>query len=409
MRSISKAMIAVMIAAAMCVVPLFVIEDADAADFETIAKGASFKAGSIDDDKFNGFVSEDYKKMLCLYALSAMGVSRTEETHFLEWEFSDITIKNVKDVKISKANEVTSTSSTEAEASAISYEIAFKAKNLLTSVQLFPTVDGTQALYKALGDKNILPANTVIEVNGTVSQDESIISESNFGIVDSGKYVMKSTVKKTYGSTSFDGYFILSEKKVTYENSQKMSYELKSSAEYDDKFAEVTSLTKAFVITTLEQAGATQKLNYKVGDDSGSYGIDYDKNAMQTIVAMMIIPETFGYERGSAGDLGLVFDIEDVAATIVSYVLYDSTDADKALFVDAMLATAYQNNDACVKFLNDNGTTGTEYSDAKSVADSAYSTVSVGGSGGNNIIFYVIIGVLAVAVVALAVLMIKKK
>ena len=43
-----------------------------------------------------------------------------------------------------------------------------------------------------------------------------------------------------------------------------------------------------------------------------------------------------------------------------------------------------------------------------SVADGAYTPVNKDG-GSNNIIFYVIIGVLAVAVVALAVLMIKKK
>ncbi len=70
-----------------------------------------------------------------------------------------------------------------------------------------------------------------------------------------------------------------------------------------------------------------------------------------------------------------------------------------------------KDNDKMKEFLEKIGSVGNSYSDADSVANGAYENVteSSGNGGGSNVIFYVIIGVLAVAVVALAVLLIKKK
>ena len=68
MRKINKALVAVSIVAAMCLVPVFAIADDSeaAATLTTGENGASFEIDSIDDDKFNGFVTDDFKEHIMI-------------------------------------------------------------------------------------------------------------------------------------------------------------------------------------------------------------------------------------------------------------------------------------------------------------------------------------------------------
>ncbi len=396
-------MIAVMIAAAMCVVPLFVIEDSDA-DIEETSSGVSFKAGSIADSNFNAFVSADYKMTLAFDVLEVVVDSNSDS-----WTITDIVIKNVKDVKMSRGNELTSRDFTSSEAWAIKFDITFNAKYTgLLPIQLFSTEDGTQALYKAFNGNTIV-TDDVISVDGTYTMGESDIRTADFEKAESGKYITTETSIKAYKETAFNGSFVFKEKKVTLDATMEMSYEAKTVSEFDVKVADVTSATKAFATTSIESAGVTSNVYYKVGDDSCTLKREYGKDVMELLAGLML-PIGVGYQAGEAGALGLVTDEAAMVLKVETYVPYDSTDESIALVTDDMLADSYHNTDSVISFFNDNGTYSEEYSAAESVANAEYSTVSVGGSnGGSKVIFYVIIGVLAIAVVALAVLMIKKK
>ena len=72
MKTISKALIAVIAAAAMCLVPVFAIaDDSDAITVTSGEKAVSFKASSITDEKFDGLVTQGYKNYIADEAFNA--------------------------------------------------------------------------------------------------------------------------------------------------------------------------------------------------------------------------------------------------------------------------------------------------------------------------------------------------
>ena len=174
-------MIAVMIAAVMCAVPLFIIEDSDAAVTVTTGeKAVSFKASSITDEKFNGLVTQEYKDGLSNEVFNAIFPSAGS------WALVDhATIKNVKNVKLALGNSVSEDGFTKVVASAIEFDVVMTAKctNML-GTELYELRDGTQVLYKELGT-NTIAYNGQVTIEGPVTiesydyQEYSVVKNSS--------------------------------------------------------------------------------------------------------------------------------------------------------------------------------------------------------------------------------------
>ena len=406
MRSISKAIIAVMIAAAMCVVPLFVIEDSEAITVTTGEKAVSFSAGSITDEKFDGLVTQTYKNRLVSEAISAI----VPDSY--DWSFDGTpTVKNVKDVKLALGNSVSDGLLKNVSASKITFDVVVTLSAVSSKSDLFTERDGTQDLYKELGI-SALSAGSKITIEGTVTLDSYEYTEISIVKNTAGNYVTKELTVEHSTSESFDGKVKVVSLDKTYELKTKNASGGKAKMVPDyynaDKIEDVTLTSKVLLNVKTESGGAVeQSFNYKIADKSGGYDDKMDTNA---------IMRGIGYYAGTVESVQssmmletpLLFDT-NIEPMPVCYYDPLGTPMEDCFFGAGMVSIADPTNEKVKTYLDDIGDISDSYSDAKSNADGAYSPVSAGGSGNNNIIFYVIIGVLAVAVVALAVLMIKKK
>lgn len=423
MKSISKAMIAVMIAAAMCVVPLFVAEDSDAYDVTVAGKGASFKASSISNDDFNKLANDTYKENMCKLALGAVVYSEGMDN---DYAISVVSISDVKDVKLSLGTDYKEDSSKVVDSMAITFKAKFTATCSVSAIYnmpgtLFPMMDGTQDIYKELGTNEITDG-TILTIDGTFTMEKTTISTMDYVKTNAGDFVIKESVEEVSSIQEFDGSVGFNNgvinKTITMTTEYSSSTEAASTFDYYgvNDIKDTVAGTKAISNQEIRSSGTRLYGDYKVGDATGKYKVEFGKEAMEALGIVMAksIPfpigsTTGGYEVGTAASLGGL-----ISSNLVAPDYYFCTNLialqDYTLFYAGYVQDeSLKTNDGMKAFLNEIGTASDEFSDASSVANSAYETVSVGGSGSNNIIFYVIIGVLAVAVVALAVLMIKKK
>ena len=404
-------MIAVMIAAAMCVVPLFVIEDSEAITVTAGDKAVSFKAGSITDEKFDGLVTQDYKNQLAEKVIDSIVVKNGYSSN---WEFvGNATVKNVKDVKLSLGNSVSDSSLKNISASAIKFDLEMTIKCKSTTGILFNMSDGTQTLFKELGT-NKVAQNDQLTINGTVVLEDYTYLESSIVKNTAENYVVKEMTVKNSTSVSFDGKIKVVALDKTYELKTKKATgaEAISTPDYynADKIEDVTETSKVILNVKIGSGGGVEtSFNYKINDKSGGYDSIVDTRAL-----MEMIGSGGAYQAGTVAEIEaetgetLLYTV-NLAPTPVSYYDPSGTWMEDCFFSYGMVSIADPTNEKVKTYLDDIGDISDSYSDAKSVADGAYTSVSTGGSGNNNIVFYVIIGVLAVAVVALAVLMIKKK
>ena len=408
MKTISKALIAVMAAAAMCLVPLFAVaDDSDAITVTSGEKAVSFKASSITDEKFNGLVTQAYKNYIADEAFNAIFPSPSDWTIV-----GDATVKNVKDTRMSLGNSVSESKLENVSASSITFDVVMTAKcNDILGTSLFELKDGTQDLYKELG-LNTVEYNAQVTIEGTVTLEEYEYTEYTIAKNSTNDYVTKELFGKHSSSASFDG-------KVKV-NALDKTYELKSKSEtggettitpdyYNaSKIEEVSKTSKVILNYKNDATTVEDEFSYKINGKSDSYSIKYDANALMGSDYMAGTVETL--EAMFGGQIMLYFDTA-ISPVALSYYDEFGVPMTNCLFSYGTVSIADPTNDKVKNYLADIGTVSDEFSDAESVANGAYTPVSAPGNGGsgNNIVFYIIIGVLAVAVVALAVLMIKKK
>ena len=380
-------MIAVMIAAAMCVVPLFVIEDADAATITTGEYGASFEGSDIPIDKFNELLTNDYVDGLILTSVGFVPVTEAP------------TVTKVVSLKSSVGNKNGDNSGESAMGQYAKLEVVIEG-DLYLDLTLFELEDGFQDLFKYLGNTNKIASGTHLKIEGTVEVSRSIIGSGEFYKTDAGKIAATKEVTDMSTKSFIDLKYTFKvggvEKVVQLKETSISSNKATVTLDYDtDDRAKVVDGTKVFITT--------------VNDDKAEITQDFSfdgKSASYSHKTVVDDSKTFQYR-----DAGDVLINMDMAPSECYY--YSADDDVPTLFNPAIVpagSTTIRSNAGMKSFLEGIGSVNDSYSNAKSIADSAASSVSGDGSGGsNNIIFYVIIGVLAVAVVALAVLMIKKK
>ena len=169
MKTISKALIAVMVAAAMCLVPVFAIADDSeaAATLKDGSSGVSFK-GSMSNDEFDKLISDDYKMELAYMALNSVIGSDGDGA----FTITDLTITDVENLKLSKGTKIDGDKITTVYAQSITCNIKFTATYALpsgpfyTAGTLFSLTDGNQTLFRELGG-NTLANGDVLKFDGT--------------------------------------------------------------------------------------------------------------------------------------------------------------------------------------------------------------------------------------------------
>ena len=411
MKTISKALIAVMVAAAMCLVPLFAVaDDSDAIDVTAGEAGISFKAGSISDDNFKKLTGGDAKEEIYAEYASSVLNAVIEDGYKFNVDGSTVKISNVKDVKIALGTKITSDSYATTNGREITFDIEFKA-TAYSGGDLFDLYDGTQTLYKELGKTNRFAATNTVEFKGTATISEMMSSDYKIAKTYSNYYVATEGTMKMSTFASFEGDVTFNNGttyKITIDKAETgMSAD--SSFEFDFYGVDTTNLTSEskYIKTTDGESSATDVLKYKINDKSDGYDFSYNSKDVPTSLTRKT------YTVGEVGDL-LVPYLFTTNLSVPEYLYYDGSlvPSESTSFFNqfSVSDSALKDNTKMKEFLDDIGSVGDTYSSAESVSDSAYESVGASGSGnGGNIVFYIIIGVLAVAVVALAVLMIKKK
>ena len=413
MKSISKAMIAVMIAAAMCAVPLFIAADSEAAgSFKESSSGVSFKASSVSETDFKNLVSEGYLNYLARGTLAGVVSDSTD------WALSEVAVTgNVKDIRLAEGMDVKSESIKIVDASSITFHIKFKATftaSMFTpTTQLFADLEGNEDLYKELGT-NEAADGTVLIIEGDVTMDEYKSVEGKYIKTSENNYVAKEIDMKDSESLKCDGSVNVTNLEKKYELKTESSQGGSGTITFDyykaDKVEDVTATSKVMLESKVDgNPGQKMVFKYTVSGKSGGYDTTVTDGGM---------PKTFF--TGTVEDINLMvmgmYGLPSYITTEVEaekFYFYDSAINDDSLFNEYIVNPDkdLKSNDKMKAALDKAGDVGETFSDADSVANGAYSSVNGSGSssGGSNVIFYVIIGVLAVAVVALAVLMIKKK
>jgi hypothetical protein len=394
-------MIAVMIAAAMCVVPLFVIEDSEAVTVTTGEKAISFKGESIKVEDWEATMDSDSMyapmMMVALQLFGTMDITPSDEKITELNIFSRAIAEKVTDSQIIEMT---------------SQKMKYKADMTVTLNSAAPGIqidnDGAQDVFREF---NNLPAGAKVVIKGLEVMTETSMKETNDYVVNEDKNLVI-TKKVTETSTKYEISFNDAEykaaeitKKVSFNMTTVMSVkETDTYTYYTADFKDQVDATKAVVTTKLIELCDKRGSGMEGSIDVNINGKSYSDSQKRTDYESGDDVSTPTFSNSTAGAKGTFINVDVAPDTLYVYgnggnCLFHASDVKEPLTMD---------NAKLTKALEGMGTVSTDYGDAESIVNDSSS--SVGGSGGNNnIVFYVIIGVLAVAVVALAVLMIKKK
>lgn len=398
-------MIAVMIAAAMCVVPLFVAEDSEAINVDTDKSGGiSFKAGSVSDADFAKLTGGTSKTIQYQQYASQIMRAVVEDSYYFTVDASSVKISNVKDVRLAAGTNITKDTYETTNATEMTFDVEFKATADLSG-ELFSLYDGTQTLYNELGKTNRFASSNTLEFKGTATISQMNYLKCTIAKTYNNYYVATDAREKMCQLAEFSGDLTFNNGtafKITIDEAKTLfSTDVTTEFDfYDVKPENLTAESKVMRTADGKQSMA-DVLKYKINDKSDGYDFSYCSDDIPSSLQRRT------YSVSTVESLGEYLFKTDL--TVPDYKYYTDLPSTYSFFNAASVSDdTLKDNDKMKSFLEDIGDVGDTFSTADSVADGAYS--SVGASGGNNnIIFYVIIGVLAVAVVALAVLMIKKK
>ena len=404
MKAISKALIAVMAAAAMCLVPLFAVaDDSDATASLTVGeKGVSFKAGSISDDNFNKLVSTDAKEGMCIQALDAIVSGST-----YGWDVSVTSFTDVSDVKMSTGTQYREDGAKYVDGSAITFKAKFTAKytGLMPST-FFGLYDGTQNLFIALNDTNMIVTGDILTVEGKFTMRQTSILEEEYTKNAENNLVITTSERRTSNDLSFDGTVIYKHdtftKEIDLKTSAESQIDVKTTNDYGTvEPKDVVAGTKVFVNEFYKAYASKYDFKYTVDGKTDRVSLEIDRTPMTGS----------GTYEVTTAELGGCIMVGTFAAPDYYYYKADDVYQLVSLFNETTVNdVTLKDNTEMEKFLNEIGTAENEFSGADSVTEAAETSVDISsGSGSNNTIFYIIIGVLAVAVVALAVMTFVKK
>jgi len=272
---------------------------------------------------------------------------------------------------------------------------------------LFEFTDGTQDLYRYIGSRSA-PVDATLEVTGTLIKEDYTHSSADYFKTKNGEICGDNTVIEDSIYVSFSGdvkytFTQAGTKSVReYKVDAKSSEEVKMAIEYDyGKVAkdDIVGTTEVMILRSYDKEMSEKEFRYVTEDNvKGGYRSVSDlKSAFAPTGEYTIVEakDIWGDEDTPLPDYHYYGGDEE-------YCLF--TDAqDDGLKTDSGMSSFLKSLPDC--------DVSDSYSDAKSIAGSASTSISADGSanGIDPLFLYIAIGVLALLVIVLAVLIISKK
>ncbi len=377
MKSYTKVLAAVAVAAIMCICPAIVM--ADGSEAITVTEGE--KAYSVEIDSLTE------EQLNQLYTSSSQ-TDWAEEvlSSFMNSIYSfNITELKVTDFSMSKGvgSKVTSDSSKNVVGADMEFTVSFKATAMS---DMDYVLDENKALFpivKAIGTNNTGKTGDVYEVTSKVKISGSETDNTDFTKTDSGIYVNTGGYSNSYTDYEFDTSVTLTKKadssKVEFdvyvqrENSHVVDADVDTNGK---DVAEITSDSVVYVTLTTETKSRVEIKGSADGDSETDVTTSSNKGTssyLQEDPALItdIAPRTYTL----VGNTSCLFSLDDIADSDLK------TDAGMKSFLDGIGASPSES-----------------YSDAESVADDTYGTIVDDET--------VAVGLLAIAVGVLVILLI---
>lgn len=376
MKTSMKMLAAVSVAAIMCICPAIVMADGSDAYTKTDGDGGlSVEFSTTDTAQIDRFYSAYAKVNMARNVLDSFAYTA------YSWTITDIAITSLS-YERGIAAKISGDDGYNYEGETVKFKMTFTATLDSTST-LFEEYGPYILAAKAINTDNKGAVGDKFEVSVEATTKESGKSTAEFGETDAADFFMKQQTYDSYQLHEYDidAKFI----KASDSSETKFSVDYKMESGYNAKIemdlngvgeGAVTADTAIYATTTATEKGV-REIKCTVGDDSKS---DSDS----------------GYEGGHQMNVDKdVLMGEDIKVPTMYYVTGGEAVLVDISFGDATLAT----EDGFKSFLSDVGAkTSTSYSDAKSVADDAYSDIVTDED--------LALGIFAIAAIALGLLVV---
>ena len=400
-------MIAVAVTAALCLTPLFVIDDSEAAIINEGKVGLSVDVSSISDTDTDRLLTDASKQGIAYSALNA-ATGQDSETISNRWSLTEVSVTGMKNYRSAMGTDATGDRIENVRGMGYECTVSFTATVKAGYVgDMFAERDGVQELYKFIGYQSV-PEGTKLKVEGTFTTNSYEHSTVNYFKTDGGERCISSENEERSQSSSFKGKLTCTldpgssvEKVRIYDVDTENKTDMKATINYDYGNVEkkdVVTDTEVFILTDIDKTMSNSKFEYVTSDGkNGGYNITMDLRSLIDAMGGVL-------RIAKAGDSWIDEDLP-----LPEYHYYGD-DGGTCLFTSAG-DPELRNDKSMGSFLK--GLSGSKvsdsYEDVKSVADSAATSVNAGGSNGISPLLLVIIGVVIVAIVIAAVLLLKKK
>ncbi len=376
MKAFMKILAAVSVAAIMCICPAIVMADGSDAYTKTDGDdGLSVEFSTTDTAQIDKFYSVYAKENMARNVLGSFSYS----TYY--WTITDIAITSLS-YERGIAAKISGDDGYNYEGETVKFKMTFTA-TLDSTTTLFEDCGPYILAAKAINTDNKGAVGDKFEVSVEATTKESSKSTVEFGETDAADFFMKQQTYDSYLLREYDidAKFI----KASDSSETKFSVDYKRESGYNGKTeidlngveeGAVTADTAIYTTPTLTEK-AVVDIKCTVGDDSKS-------------------SSDSGYEGGHRMDVSKDMLMgEDLKVPTMCYVTGGEEVLVDISFGDATLAT----EDGFKSFLSDVGAkTSTSYSDAKSVADDAYSDIVTDED--------MALGIFAIAAIALGLLVV---
>ncbi len=380
MKTYTKALAAIAVAAIMCICPAIVMADGSDAYTKTEGEsGLSFEIESMTQAQIDKYLSESRKTYMAADVLESFVYS---DGFYITADYS-ITDISVTELSVSRAM---ASSVGDDYSEYVGEEMTFKmtfTATAISSQQLFPDDSSFLVLYKKVDSENAAIGDK-FEVTVTGTTKTSYQAEAGIIATEDGNFARGDTDYKSYESNEYE----IEAKYTAAGSTTPLSFSVDYT--YESGFTEtethdfngveeskLTETTKDYVTTVSEHRVRTA-YECTVGDDSES-----TDNVIRTPAS------------GGESTHAIMYNA-DMKPSVINYVV--GTDA-ILVNPNTLGDDSIKTEDGFKAFLEETGaTTSDSYSDAKSIADDAYSTVTDAED--------LAVGILAIAIGALVLLLV---
>ena len=410
MNQITKIAVVLLAVASMVAVPYAVASDSsDAYDVTVGETGATFSLENMKTDDIDRLYSESNKNT---FASSLLGKFLYYAS--MVYTISDVTVTEM-DLSKSMSQSVTEDTIQSYNTSMMSYKLTFTAT--FNSSSFFASFADRTFETSLIYSKDLIStfgndkptADTKFEFTAVVTDVSLAENKYSYVTTDAKSFAVTESESNTGTTYAFDADVKYTRMVGTQLKTD--SFKLKSTSDTDNSYTTVfdygtVGASKAVADTSVfkkslpEDQCSNTTYSFTCGDVSTSDELKYDLSGV------------FYANRGGGKWTAATSDEFLIAENIQAKpILFYGDDVSTSLFTSfAVVDTTLKTNDAMKAFLSTAGTTSEDYKDSVSASTDLFDeyevTMKESDSGDSNVMFYVIIGVLAVVIVILVLLMI---